>query len=41
MYEMDREKKEQIQRKRINDMLRNMQELDNHKLRGPRDDEIV
>ena len=29
------------QKKRINDMLRNMQELDNHKLKGPREDELV
>jgi hypothetical protein len=41
MFEQEQEKKEQQQRKRINDMLRNMQDLDNHKLKGPKPQELV
>jgi hypothetical protein len=41
VYEQERERKEQQQKKRVNDMLKNMQELDNHKLKGPKREELV
>lgn len=35
LYEIERNRKEEALRKRTDDMLRYMQEIDNHKLRGP------
>ena len=41
LYEMEQEKKDHMQKKRINDMLRNMQDYDNHKFKGPKSNELV
>lgn len=41
MYEIENIQKEKALRKKYDDMLRYMQEIDNHKLKGPSERELV